>query len=159
MLQWGRTFSSAERQKKRQQAAKKSRASMGPHFFKCGKRSRTKVIIMSKISFNGAALFQVRKGQLSSLTALFTALLQWGRTFSSAESSDVKTAMKTKLSGFNGAALFQVRKVGECKLNNTMKTSFNGAALFQVRKGGRNLGGRVIKRRASMGPHFFKCGK
>ena len=37
------------------------------------------------VSFNGAALFQVRKYPLSSLQEYLQVLLQWGRTFSSAE--------------------------------------------------------------------------
>ena len=36
-LQWGRTFSSAERGSKVQPQVNRKTASMGPHFFKCGK--------------------------------------------------------------------------------------------------------------------------
>ena len=40
-------------------------ASMGPHFFKCGKKWTKRRRLLAAISFNGAALFQVRKGSQS----------------------------------------------------------------------------------------------
>ena len=58
---------------------------MGPHFFKCGKASPLAKPDKSRVGFNGAALFQVRKGFLISP-------IDWG------------------IARFNGAALFQVRK-------------------------------------------------
>ena len=86
---------------------------MGPHFFKCGKIRRLLyqgqakegfngaalfqvrkvhcwVSLLAKIlsGFNGAALFQVRKGANIADFRLILPLLQWGRTFSSAESLD-----------------------------------------------------------------------
>ena len=59
---------------------------MGPHFFKCGK--------------------QVLPLQLTNRLRR----LQWGRTFSSAESPKGDKGDKGDTGGFNGAALFQVRK-------------------------------------------------
>ena len=56
-------------------------ASMGPHFFKCGKLCEEWRLDSPRSRFNGAALFQVRKAPLKPLH-----WLQWGRTFSSAES-------------------------------------------------------------------------
>ena len=44
------------------QAPAKSKASMGPHFFKCGKVGSPERSRPQKPGFNGAALFQVRKG-------------------------------------------------------------------------------------------------
>ena len=111
------------------------KASMGPHFFKCGKHFFK--------GFNGDALFQ----------------LQWGRTFSSAESHPARRLPFWECISFNGAALFQVRKAGRCAEPSSARRSFNGAALFQVRKDKERkpAGTRPIS--ASMGPHFFKCGK
>ena len=60
-LQWGRTFSSAERRLNSAIIAASSVTSMGPHFFKCGK------LLLS-------CRQQIERG-----------ILQWGRTFSSAE--------------------------------------------------------------------------
>ena len=108
-LQWGRTFSSAEngRGKARRNAGDKS--------------------------FNGAALFQVRKIRLPDWVETAYLTLQWGRTFSSAEKrAGLKTPAR-KLS-FNGAALFQVRKKVNIQETASMLDGFNGAALFQVRK-------------------------
>ena len=84
--------------------------------------------------FNGAALFQVRKGLPNGWLRRSQKELQWGRTLSSAESWAISTAEQTAGQSFNGAALFQVRK--EILLSPIMaiRASFNGAALFQVRK-------------------------
>ena len=86
-------------------------ASMGPHFFKCGKTGAPPRHRTTRRRFNGAALFQVWKACLRWLAlaqprgfngaALFQVWkvysdnryepklyrLQWGRTFSSVESS------------------------------------------------------------------------
>ena len=59
---------------------------MGPHFFKCGK-------IQYNYRADGLRM-----------------LLQWGRTFSSAERSINGDVLGGVFKRFNGAALFQVRK-------------------------------------------------
>ena len=108
---------------------------MGPHFFKCGKSVVLDISTGSSRGFNGAALFQVRKG-VSHPNQLNTHQgLQWGRTFSSAESALYKHSGRVSRYCFNGAALFQVRKAPLPPLAT--------AASYH----------------ASMGPHFFKCGK
>ena len=61
-------------------------ASMGPHFFKCGKV----------------------RGVPDWVT--WPTKLQWGRTFSSAERTAGTTREEKNSQSFNGAALFQVRK-------------------------------------------------
>ena len=61
-------------------------------------------------------------------------MLQWGRTFSSAENPKGLHLMPPLLRRFNGAALFQVRKKSKQALVQSAKQGFNGAALFQVRK-------------------------
>ena len=109
-LQWGRTFSSAESTPARNLKPLLVSASMGPHFFKCGKGDSLESAGNGAISFNGAALFQVRKGRPVSASITYPVTLQWGRTFSSAESN--------------------------------------------IAPHGEN-----IAEQASMGPHFFKCGK
>ncbi len=137
----------------------RKRASMGPHSFKCGKRdiTRNQSLASGSLqwgrtlssaertrwwmaryghsrSFNGAALFQVRKdGDVLLIGFGFSALqwgrtlssaeratwlfkpynpkpLQWGRTLSSAESFSAGSRRYGAILGFNGAALFQVRK-------------------------------------------------
>ena len=156
---------------------------MGPHFFKCGKPSgrlttsgsparfngaalfqvRKEVWIGSDLRavhcFNGAALFQVRKARSYNFPTTTQRLLQWGRTFSSAERCNFYHIIATLSTCFNGAALFQVRKAARRSERATETRRFNGAALFQVRKGELEYGTRQDRRHASMGPHFFKCGK
>ena len=134
-LQWGRTFSSAERS-----------ASISQSVYQ-GRR------------FNGAALFQVRKEACWTRLCCRSKWLQWGRTFSSAESSLASTVDSATPKSFNGAALFQVRKErSDCRLAR-FSSGFNGAALFQVRKGDAEYFEDRLNWAASMGPHFFKCGK
>ena len=157
---------------------------MGPHFFKCGNLMRPGSWKTTFCRFNGAALFQVRKPQNYPLpwtastqcfngAALFQVRkqrvppdvisnrlrLQWGRTFSSAETlismpeimmrpsasmgphffkcgNQSERAQRVfKPTGFNGAALFQVRKRDNGAMAGMrLSPRFNGAALFQVRK-------------------------
>ena len=110
-------------------------ASMGPHFFKCGNSAVFELFGRKRRSFNGAALFQVRKYLVDDITpAPEPWLLQWGRTFSSAEICGLIRRAICHLSCFNGAALFQVRKLPSRSPHQVAVT------------------------RASMGPHFFKCG-
>ena len=110
--------------------------------------------------------------------------LQWGRTFSSAESPTTASPDSSMLMSFNGAALFQVRKafndvhlplpifcfngaalfqvrkaLEELKAKLKNAACFNGAALFQVRKEPTSNSQQPTSNLASMGPHFFKCGK
>ena len=61
--------------------------------------------------FNGAALFQVRKVREFTQEGRAVNGLQWGRTLSSAESFAKCGLVSRRLPCFNGAALFQVRKV------------------------------------------------
>ena len=60
-LQWGRTLSSAERSQSKTDRRIARLASMGPHSFKCGKNELRCRAVPPVQSFNGAALFQVRK--------------------------------------------------------------------------------------------------
>ena len=62
-LQWGRTLSSAERAEASLLRDPRYIASMGPHSFKCGKSDSECRVGQDYQGFNGAALFQVRKGQ------------------------------------------------------------------------------------------------
>ena len=101
-LQWGRTLSSAERNSAPGLPEPNSRASMGPHSFKCGKPEWRTSRDKGRSRFNGAALFQVRK--------------EFVRSFKG--DSGVRC--------FNGAALFQVRKVD---IMSVMNTRLNAASM------------------------------
>ena len=132
---------------------------MGPHSSKCGKTTSSVSGGRGCPHFNGAALFQVRKVDIS------------------------RKIMKSR-NHFNGAALFQVRKVPTpCKFlvralrlqwGRTLSSAeswtfrefififlkyFNGAALFQVRKASLRRESQAKPSQTSMGPHSFKCGK
>ena len=159
-LQWGRTLSSAESFANHAHSWQISYPSMGPHSFKCGKPLRSAGAKNVAPTFNGAALFQVRKARGKYDRAKAGLNLQWGRTLSSAERDIVLSHHDAKPKPFNGAALFQVRKENlpgragyymdapsmgphsfKCgksmrgSAGNTRAETFNGAALFQVRKG------------------------
>ena len=108
---------------------------MGPHFFKCGKAKDEKARIPVMASFNGAALFQVRKESAGANSAPAKPKLQWGRTFSSAERYDYAELVYRDVTASMGPHFFKCGKF--------IATDRDGFAdLF-----------------ASMGPHFFKCGK
>ena len=158
-LQWGRTFSSAESSLSRLLQSIRVGASMGPHFFKCGKSQPTNLHPRLTAASMGPHFFKCGKNRRSvhrarrlpasmgphffkcgkdeerRLGEVSSFALQWGRTFSSADSCSVG---KERLFGWQG---------------------FNGAALFQVRKVHRTTQHHHQTRPASMGPHFFKCGK
>ena len=110
------------------------RASMGPHFFKCGKLVSSGGVYIGRVCFNGAALFQVRKGEQASKRASWQASLQWGRTFSSAERWDDGDWKRD----------FILLQWGR-----TFSSAERAGRLFPV----------GLFSAASMGPHFFKCGK
>ena len=109
-------------------------ASMGPHSFKCGKKSVLRAMKPDPTSFNGAALFQVRK-----------TIRQYGGGMAKRS--------------FNGAALFQVRKSAA---SGTSIPAFLGLQWGRTLSSAENQAGwnrEVIQYKASMGPHSFKCGK
>ncbi len=108
---------------------------MGPHSFKCGKFLRKGVILIGVMSFNGAALFQVRKGWQKPCDEDEPLPASMGpHSFKCGKIAYWWHPNEENL-GFNGAALFQVRKVNYALyLLDKAGYRFNGAALFQVRK-------------------------
>ena len=60
-------------------------ASMGPHFFKCGKRVGAQSHHPPAVASMGPHFFKCGKIKKESQQALVQSALQWGRTFSSAE--------------------------------------------------------------------------
>ena len=133
MLQWGRTFSSAEVHPVLQNLQE------------------------TELSFNGAALFQVRKCTGIPTQTGFNIVLQWGRTFSSAEVEFVGWQSA-------GPRLLQWgRTFSSAEVNDTY-TSFQRDRTLQWGRTfssaevlpGQLIGAPSVS--ASMGPHFFKCG-
>ena len=133
---------------------------MGPHSFKCGKpyqafpnpnwvyklqwgrtlssaesRMRARCPLTWHQSFNGAALFQVRKA------------------------NSVHPLSKNQNCASMGPHSFKCGKLQARFRLRMLAWSFNGAALFQVRKARQKSGIPKSQSRASMGPHSFKCGK
>ena len=134
VLQWGRTFSSAETTPASLISRETCSSFNGAALFQVRKRIVLYFCRIRISSFNGAALFQVRKPRPLNRKVSPMNGLQWGRTFSSAETTGVVPSSLTAAMCFNGAALFQVRK-HTVRLDGCQgKKSFNGAALFQVRK-------------------------
>ena len=109
--------------------------------------------------FNGAALFQVRKDSHFALPVQHHNPLQWGRTFSSAESNTNQQQEDEFYSASMGPHFFKCGKKRAQARTRARLRGFNGAALFQVRKVGLDRRRRRPYHQASMGPHFFKCGK
>ena len=111
-----------------------TRASMGPHSFKCGKRTIDCQWRSDHRSFNGAALFQVRKAYLD---------FPPSSTFFC----------------FNGAALFQVRKDRVPRYQPLAKQMLQWGRTLSSAERVAPSGKQAYKLVASMGPHSFKCGK
>ena len=132
-LQWGRTLSSAERRCDKPPKEKHRKASMGPHSFKCGKTENFSDSSAMAMSFNGAALFQVRKED-SGFENPADSMLQWGRTLSSAESAKTERRVPFHSALQWGRTLSSAERNSRCRLWQDCW-------------------------RASMGPHSFKCGK
>ena len=132
---------------------------MGPHFFKCGKPSTKQTEEDGLQRFNGAALFQVRKDELFGDFGFGFFQLQWGRTFSSAESGKSTRPATACARGLQWGRTFSSAERSTsveardwpCPLQwgRTFSSAerqldtlsgewrgkcFNGAALFQVRK-------------------------
>ena len=134
-------------------------ASMGPHFFKCGKWQGLR---MAGYSGTGASMgphFFKCGNQNLSHKFVPNKKLQWGRTFSSAENRRQTRHHRASIS-FNGAALFQVRKnqrnthgrfgVARLQWGRTFSSAEKRQEVRHV---------PCFRGPASMGPHFFKCGK
>ena len=131
---------------------------MGPHFFKCGKTFEPNLDSEGANTLQWGRTFSSAESHPLADTIPAAMVLQWGRTFSSAES-----CLKSQLSmlshlRFNGAALFQVRKAHlrlgcECRIDASM-----GPHFFKCGKKRQELN-YAKRKEASMGPHFFKCGK
>ena len=90
---------------------------MGPHFFKCGKCPRPQPLHPRPRRLQWGRTFSSAESRQSAVRQpLREKALQWGRTFSSAESPFSESNDISILSRFNGAALFQVRKVFQADL-------------------------------------------
>ena len=133
---------------------------MGPHFFKCGKIRDGWRITLNLWSFNGAALFQVRKVGLWRRLVWLADVASMGPHFFKCGKGNVEEYVPESVRRFNGAALFQVRKAMRTTTANTAKAmlqwgrTFSSAERFDSAEEARSYA-----ETASMGPHFFKCGK
>ena len=131
---------------------------MGPHSFKCGKltirlppggrppsfngaalfqvrKGWTKIPARARnLGFNGAALFQVRKANQQDIAMGLKTRLQWGRTLSSAE----RIQRHPQSHGIHrlqwGRTLSSAERNSARLMELPASNGFNGAALFQVRK-------------------------
>ena len=83
---------------------------MGPHFFKCGKSKSSESKVFARRRFNGAALFQVRKGVIPFFVHFMTVFASMGPHFFKCGKHSRNRAAQRLFTCFNGAALFQVRK-------------------------------------------------
>ena len=131
---------------------------MGPHFFKCGNSGKQVIICFPAKSFNGAALFQVRKLDDAYQEAISGAQLQWGRTFSSAETFGGERIPTLATPSFNGAALFQVRKLDKNIIDIMKNIRLQWGRTFSSAETLETMERLDLTIEASMGPHFFKCG-
>ena len=114
-------------------------ASMGPQSFDCGKSLCAAMRRTDRASrFNGGAVFRLRKATRILRLPLAVAVLQWGRSLSTAERSAILLPDRRidQPKSFNGAAVFRLRKADSSRLRSDTREAscFNGAAVFRLRK-------------------------
>ena len=157
-LQWGRTFSSAETGFSRNAGSGNTDASMGPHFFKCGNPPTRRRKSTRLTSFNGAALFQVRKQKLAKVRREKSRQLQWGRTFSSAETPSGEQMTPPAKAASMGPHFFKCGNQFKLSSVTAIELASMGPHFFKCGNVHMKKWSHRRKRAASMGPHFFKCG-
>ena len=114
---------------------------------------------MQSLRFNGAALFQVRKEDQRLLMRKHCETLQWGRTFSSAESDPEELKRIAQITASMGPHFFKCGKPPFGVLHDPgAPPASMGPHFFKCGKIPTDIQAR-LKDEASMGPHFFKCGK
>ena len=133
-LQWGRTFSSAERYSSIIPLTISTSASMGPHFFKCGKADIETGLSCELQCFNGAALFQVRKVPFGLSNAYKSRIASMGPHFFKCGKLHEANIHETHHLASMGPHFFKCGKPNLVLKTMKKMSSFNGAALFQVRK-------------------------
>ena len=158
-LQWGRTLSSAESQPSPSDTRLIRHASMGPHSFKCGKVDEDGREVEGVERFNGAALFQVRKAVHSTACRRMPAVLQWGRTLSSAESQVTLSLRMDSATASMGPHSFKCGKLRAQTEDNQQEEASMGPHSFKCGKSKSPIQLGRCAGQASMGPHSFKCGK
>ena len=110
-LQWGRTLSSAERQLNRVVPVFVTARLQWGRTLSSAERSRKRGFLgLSGPSFNGAALFQVRKAKKLRMMLLIVRKLQWGRTLSSAESKRIDAEEAAEAAASMGPHSFKCGK-------------------------------------------------
>ena len=164
-------------------AVRKRQASMGPHFFKCGKSLRQRAerhwkcklqwgrTFSSAESYAGrwktvvkwttlqwGRTFSSAERRYSSRIERITQPLQWGRTFSSAERPwrGFSSSCNVKLQWgrtFSSAEREEPRAIRERRTKLQWGRTFSSAESFWI------VVNYAAGNPASMGPHFFKCGK
>ena len=131
---------------------------MGPHSFKCGKSRLFGGLADSAISFNGAALFQVRKVTAGGAVATRQNKLQWGRTLSSAERFFKRRSCPSSC-GLQWGRTLSSAESSPLAYPNSACLSLQWGRTLSSAESDLNLAGESACGFASMGPHSFKCGK
>src|SRR5579872_7041384 len=106
---------------------------MGPRFFNRGKVARPPPKTGPTNSFNGAAIFQSRKGPPLRPNRRLQRRLQWGRDFSIAERM-ITYSRRLGISWLQWGRDFSIAESHNEYTTNCAKNRFNGAAIFQSRK-------------------------
>ena len=101
----------------------------------------------------------MRKGGRTERNESRVARLQWGRTFSSAESARMQRRLRQRTSTSMGPHFFKCGKPQDRKVNMTTLYTSMGPHFFKCGKPRIRPRLRRHAPHTSMGPHFFKCGK
>ena len=109
--------------------------------------------------FNGAAAFRLRKSQqVSAGRQLQVALLQWGRSLSTAEIVAERPTV-LQIAALQWGRSLSTAEMMPTRLRDVYRRlRFNGAAAFRLRKFDPLLAHPLVAACASMGPQPFDCG-
>ena len=130
---------------------------MGPHFFKCGKVLTALQSKPIRVLQWGRTFSSAESGK-TIYSRIELKPLQWGRTFSSAESFSNFFRIQPTLQLQWGRTFSSAERRPLLVFQSFVSVASMGPHFFKCGKGLKRLD-KDCASCASMGPHFFKCGK
>src|SRR5665213_2051143 len=132
-LQWGRTSMSAEGARVGHAGSRRRRASMGPHFYECGREYRQRRRLPDAGASMGPHFYECGR-RLVTFQSSLVRKLQWGRTCMSAEGTK---------------AIPMTTRIYLLQWGRTCMSAEGQSPDSPV----------MSTRCASMGPHLYECGR
>ena len=156
-LQWGRNFIVAETGRLDLRGDQPDQASMGPQLYRCGNSGHTASGPTSRRSFNGAATLSLRKLTSFLIGSYGLVVLQWGRNFIVAETTQRPCWLRNR-TRFNGAATLSLRKPAPVPDALPVLGTLQWDRNFIVAETLGRVPHPHHDHYASMGPQLYRCG-